>query len=121
MHEIGIARNMFNLVLEEARKVDAKKVYRIDLVIGEMTGAVGDSVRFYLDLLGKGTIAEGADVAIRTVPPMVRCRNCRMPSELERKMRWQCPHCAGNHMEIIAGRELIVKSIGVQTNGDKDS
>lgn len=121
MHEIGITKNMFNLVLEEAEKAGAKKVSRIDLVIGEMTGAVGESVQFYFDLLGKGTIVEGADVSIRMVLPMVRCRNCQMPSKLEKKTYWACPHCDDNRMQIIAGRELIVKSIGVEVDGDKDS
>ena len=121
MHEIGITRNMFNLVLEEAGKAGAQKVTRIDLVIGEMTGAIDDSVKFYFDLLSKGTIVEGAEVAIRMVPPMVRCRNCHMPSKLEKRTYWSCPHCEENGMEIISGRELIVKSIEVEAGGDKDT
>lgn len=121
MHEIGITKNMFDLVLEEAGKAGARKVSRIDLVIGEMTGAVGESVRFYFDLLSKGTIVEGAEVSIRMVPPMVRCRNCHLPSRLEKKTYWSCPHCENNRMEIIAGRELLVKSIEVAAGGDKDS
>lgn len=121
MHEIGITQNMFSLVLKEDEKAGAKKVSKIDLVIGEMIGAVGECVKFYFDFLSKGTIVEGADISIRMVPPMVLCRNCNMTSELKRRTYWTCPHCQGNSMEIIAGRELIVKSIGVGLDGIKDS
>ena len=118
MHEIGITRDMFSLVMAEAGKSGAKKVSRIDLVIGEMTGAIAESVIFYFNMLSRGTIAEGAEVAIRMVPPMVRCQNCESISKLEKKTYWSCPHCSGNEMEIIAGRELLVKSIGVELDGD---
>lgn len=121
MHEIGITRNMFELVLKEAEKADARKVSKIDLVIGEMTGALGNSVRFYFDLLSKGTIVEGAEVSIRMVPPRVLCRNCNKTSGLERRRHWKCPHCEDDRMQIIAGRELIVKSIEVEKDGNKDS
>ena len=55
---------MFDLVMEQARKAEAKRVAKINLVIGEMTGVVGDSVQFYFDFLSKGTIAEGSDADI---------------------------------------------------------
>jgi len=119
MHEIGITREMFDLVLKEAEKAGARKVDKIDLVIGEMTGAVGESVRFYFDLLSKGTIVEGAEVSIRMVSPMVMCQNCNKTSKLERKTYWTCPYCEDNRMEIIAGGELMVKSIGVEIDGDQ--
>ena len=121
MHEIGITRDMFNLVLKEAEKAGARRVDKIDLVIGEMTGVMEDSVKFYFDLLSKGTIVEGAEVSIRMIPPMVLCQNCNKTSKLERKTYWTCPHCEDNSMQIIAGRELMVKSIGVETDGDQGS
>lgn len=110
---------MFDLVLDEAEKAGAARVDRIDLVIGEMTGAMGDCVRFYFDLLSKGTIVEGAEVAIETVPPMARCRNCHEMSPLARKTYWACPHCEDKRLQIVAGRELLVKSIGVVLDGDQ--
>ena len=120
MHELGITRSMYELVLKEAEKGGARRVKRIDLVIGEMTGAMGESVRHYFDFLSQGTIVEGAEVFIEIVPAMVRCRSCNETSNLERKTYWTCPNCEGSQMEIISGRELMVKSIGVETDGDQD-
>ena len=53
MHELAITQSMFELVLEQAEKAKAKKVDKINLVIGEMTGVVGDCVQFYFNFLSQ--------------------------------------------------------------------
>jgi len=113
MHELAITQSMFDLVLEQAKKAGAKKVGKINLVIGEMTGVVGDCVQFYFDFISKGTLAEGAALSFAMVPPKARCRDCGKTFEL-REFDWACPYCQGNGMEIIAGKELFVESIEVE-------
>ena len=113
MHELAITQSMFDLVLEQAGKAGARKVSRINLVIGEMTGVVGDCVRFYFDFISKGTLAEGAALSVETVPLKARCWDCGktyQPGEFD----WDCPWCQGNSMEVIAGKELFVESIEVE-------
>jgi len=113
MHELAITQDMLNLVLEQAEKAGAKEVGKISLVIGEMTGVVGDCVQFYFNFLSQGTIAEGAALSFTMVPTMARCRVCDKPFELK-EFDWACPYCQGNSMEIIAGKELFVESIEVE-------
>jgi hydrogenase nickel incorporation protein HypA/HybF len=113
MHELAITQSMLNLVLEQAEKAGAKEVGKINLVIGEMTGVVGDCVQFYFDFISRGTIAEGAALAIKTVPTQARCRGCNKNFELK-EFDWTCPYCQGNNMEIVAGKELFVESIEVE-------
>ncbi len=113
MHELSITQDMFDLVLEQAKKAKAKKVGKINLVIGEMTGVVEQCVQFYLDFLGKGTIVEGAAVSCRIVPLKAKCRDCDETFELK-EFEWTCPHCGNNTMEITGGNELFVESIEVE-------
>jgi len=113
MHELTITQSMFDLVLEQAKKAGAKKVGKINLIIGEMTGVVGDCVQFYFDFISQGTLAEGAALSFVMVPPTARCRGCDRTFEL-REFDWVCPYCQGNNMEIIAGKELFVESIEVE-------
>ena len=75
MHELSITQSMLEIVLQQAEKAKAKKVTKINLIIGEMTGVVSDSVQFYLDILTKDTIAEGAQVSFTLVPSQGKCRN----------------------------------------------
>jgi len=113
MHELAITQSMFNLVLEQAEKAEAKKVGKINLVIGEMTGVVGDCVQFYFDFLSKGSIAEGATLSFKNIPILARCRSCDKQFELK-EFDWACPSCGNMGMEIVAGQELYVESIEVE-------
>ncbi len=112
MHELAITQSMFDIVLKQAEQAQAKKVIGINLVIGEMTGVVAQSVQFYLDFLTKGTLAEGALVNLKMIPPKAQCRNCQQTFELK-EFDWACPNCKSNGVEIIAGKELFVESIEV--------
>jgi len=113
MHELSITQSMLDLVLEEAKKVKAERVEKINLVIGEMSGIVDQCVEFYFDFLSKDTIADGAILSFRKVPMQVHCGNCGetfIPKEFD----WTCPKCQGSGSEIVAGKELYVESIEVK-------
>ena len=113
MHELAITQSMFDLILEQAKKAKAKKVGKINLVIGEMTGVVGDCVQFYFDFISQGSLAEGAVLSFVMVPPKARCRGCDKLFELK-EFDWTCPHCGGSSLQIVAGKELFVESIEVE-------
>ena len=113
MHELAITQSMFDLVLEQTEKADAKKVGKINLVIGEMTGVVGDCVQFYFDFISKGTLAEGAALSFRMIPTRAQCRSCNKLFELK-EFDWTCPDCGSNSLQIVAGKELFVESIEVE-------
>jgi len=113
MHEFAITQSMLNLVLEQAEKARAKEVKKINLVIGEMTGVVDECVQFYFDFLSKGTLADGATISFAVVTTTARCRGCGKLFEV-REFDWTCPHCRGNNIEIVAGKELFVESIEVE-------
>jgi hydrogenase nickel incorporation protein HypA/HybF len=113
MHELAITQSMFEVVLKHAEQSKAKKVTKVNLVIGEMTGVVGDCVQFYLDFLGKGTVMEGAMVTVKAVPAQAKCRTCGHTFEVK-EMEWTCPNCGGTSLEVTGGKELFVESIEVE-------
>jgi hydrogenase nickel incorporation protein HypA/HybF len=113
MHELPVTKGMLSIALEHAAKAGAKKITRINLLIGEMSGIVDDSVQFYFDFVSKDTAAEGATLSFERVPACFRCRACETtfsPSDRE----WTCPQCGELSMEIVAGREFYVDSIEVE-------
>ncbi len=113
MHELAITQSMFDLIMEQAKEAGAKKVGKINLVIGEMTGIVSNCVQFYFDFISKGTLAEGAALSFVMVPPKAQCRSCDKLFELK-EFDWTCPHCGGSSLHIVAGKELFVESIEVE-------
>jgi hydrogenase nickel incorporation protein HypA/HybF len=112
MHELTITQNILDLVLKQARESGAKRVAKINLVIGEMTGVVDRSVQFYFDLLSRNTPAQGAELNFKMVALQARCRDCARVFDFDENVS-QCPHCHGTSVEIISGNELFVESIEV--------
>ena len=113
MHELSITQSILDIVNEHARRAGARRVLSIQLVVGELTGLVDDSIQFYMDMLSPDTLAAGARLAIRRVPVRVRCRACGQEFEPQ-DLNWACPHCAAVGGEILSGREFQVESIEVE-------
>ena len=112
MHEFAITQSMLEVVLKQAAAANAEKVTGINAVIGEMTGVIEESVKFYLEMLARGTVAEGARLNVTSVPGRVKCRACGEITDL-RPFDFTCPKCGGVSLEVVGGRELFVESIEV--------
>ena len=113
MHELSITQNILDLALQKAEEAKAKEIKKINLVIGTMTGVVEDCVRFYFELLSKGTPAEKTTLAFNMVSPRAKCRACGKSFELKED-DLTCPFCHSNSLELTAGKELFVESIEVE-------
>jgi hydrogenase nickel incorporation protein HypA/HybF len=110
MHELAITQSMLDIVLGEAGKSGMDRVNRINLVVGELSGYVTDSIQFYFDFLAKDSIAEGAELCFILIEARARCRRCETDFKLP-EFDWNCPQCGSGDIEITAGRELRVESI----------
>jgi hydrogenase nickel incorporation protein HypA/HybF len=102
-----------DIVLAQAKSAEAKKVAKINLVIGEMSGVVSDCVQFYFDFLKKGNAAEEATLDFKVVPVELRCRDCQTvfhPND----SAWVCPNCGSTKLEVVHGQESYVESIEVE-------
>ena len=113
MHEASITDSLLSLALEKAGEAKAKKLTRINLVVGELAGVVPECVQFYFDAISKNTIAEGAVLFFEMKPTRIRCRKCEKeftPANHE----WSCPDCHEMSAEIVSGRECYMESTEVE-------
>ena len=117
MHELAIAEGLLKTVIEKAGEAGAHTVNRIDLVIGENSGVVDDSVSFCFELLAQDTIAAGAELVFRRVPFQLRCRQCGREFALPVDTPWTCPGCGVWDAAVTAGNEFYIESIEVDDEG----
>ena len=110
MHEAKAVQRIVSLVLDEAAKQGAAKVIRVSIKSGEWSTMDPECVRTYFEQGSKGTIAEGAEVAIESVPVRFKCSECGTSYS---PAKAQCPKCSGKTGELISGREFFVESIEV--------
>ncbi len=120
MHELAVTQSLLKLVLEHAERAEARRITRINLVIGELSGVVDDCVQFYFDFVSKGTIAESAVLSFERVISRWRCRACGEEFVLQGE-GWTCPACGTVGGEVIAGRELYVDSIEIEPQEDGEA
>jgi hydrogenase nickel incorporation protein HypA/HybF len=113
MHEYNITESMLSLAIEKAREAQAAKITRINLVLGELSGVVGECVRQYFEILGRDTIADGAALCFEMKPTLLRCRKCEKEFSLA-DHKWACPDCGEISVEIVSGRECYMESIEVE-------
>jgi len=113
VHETSITESILSLALEKAREANAERVTRINLVIGEMSGVVGECVQQYFGILRENTIAGGAVLSLEKQPAMLKCRKCAKEFSPDGE-NWQCPDCHEANVEIISGRDCYMESIEVE-------
>ena len=112
MHEMSVCESMLGVVLRHAEKNHAGKVTRINLVLGEFSTVMPESVQFYFDIISKDTVAEGASLNFRRTKLIARCEECGDEFEVV-EYDFTCPGCKGEKSEIISGREFQVESIEI--------
>ena len=66
MHELAITQSILDISLQAAQAQHAQRIRAIRLTVGPFSGVVPECVQMYLDVLAKGTIAEGAKIEART-------------------------------------------------------
>lgn len=123
MHELGITEELLSLTLRHAEQAHAVRVVRLNLVIGEFSSVVDDSIQFYWDMIAEGTIAAEAELAFRRVPGMLRCADCdaMFPHS---SFEGVCPQCGGVRVGIADGSQFQLESIeveGVDENGSHEA
>jgi len=113
MHEMGIAMQVMNIVMESLPRDEPLRVKAIHLRVGKLTAIVPQSLQFCMEMVTKDTPAEGAELKFNEVPVTVECDECGEQTVIERPP-FACGKCGSEKVEIISGREMIIESIEVE-------
>jgi hydrogenase nickel incorporation protein HypA/HybF len=109
MHELSITQSIVDIVVGEAAN---RRIRAVNLVIGELSSVMEESIRFCFGIVSKDTSAEGAQLSVRKVPLVMRCTYCSF--EFGRDSEGICPACSKSGGEMIRGREFFIESIEVE-------
>jgi hydrogenase nickel incorporation protein HypA/HybF len=111
MHELSITESILSIALGAA---GGRRVTAINLVIGDLSSFVDDSVQFYFDILSRGTAAESAVLNFQRIPGTMVCGACGLRFEAKAPLLPACPACGSGQLLVTGGRELRVESIEVE-------
>ena len=115
MHELPVTESILSIVVKHAEKHRVKRVVTVSLRIGELSDLEDEWIQRYFDYLSKGTIAEGAKLAIERSPVVLRCGDCGESFHVNfREVKEViCPQCSGKKSSLVSGREYFIKDIAV--------
>ena len=113
MHELGLTKNVIDLVAKEAEKSGFTRTLEIRMKLGEYSDVVPKYIVDLFPLASKGTVAEGAELLFERVPGRFQCRGCGYEGTVDRKKAC-CPACGGTELKMTAGREFFVDSLKVE-------
>ncbi len=133
MHELSIASEILEQVKHTAEAHGAIKVKYVTLQMGKLSHTNPEQLSFIFKVIAAGSIAEDADLVVEMVSPSLKCEcgyegaidekqileNSEFTSELLAfiEIAKECPIC-GKQAHLAGGRELIIKSIEIETEDD---
>ena len=117
MHEAAIAAPLLRLVLEETQKQAAASgplvVTHIRIKTGLLMGIEPLTLQGCFALMAEGTVADGAELQVESLPMQGRCDACGQTVSTN-KRSFGCPACASPEVSWSGGNELFIDSLNVK-------
>ena len=109
MHELALTCSIVEMADEAA---EGRRVVRLTLVIGKLSGAMAEAIRFCFDEVARGTSVEGAALAIIEPDGRARCDTCG--AEFATPDLLTFCGCGSFALTRLQGEELTIKSIELE-------
>ncbi len=114
MHELAVTQGILDVVIDVAKQNGHRRVTLIELVVGELSSIVDDSIQFYFDILSRESLAEGAKLEFRRQPATANCWDCGSQFSVAAPLVSLCPTCGGARLRVSGGQEFYVDSIEIE-------
>jgi hydrogenase nickel incorporation protein HypA/HybF len=114
MHEYSIVQSLLDLTEENAKQNNAKKVTKLEIKVGVLSGVEVELLKTAFDTFKDGTICEDAEFIVHIQPVVVRCKECNEKNELQ-KNEYSCPNCNSQNLEVLDGEEMYLMSLELET------
>jgi len=109
MHELAITRNIVAIAADAAA---GRRVTRVTVEIGKLSGVMAEAVAFCFDIVAADTSLAGATLEIRQIEGRARCRDCGNDFATA-TLFTPCP-CGSRNCDGVAGQELNIKAIELE-------
>ena len=116
MHEFSIVSSLMLIIEEQAKLHNAKKVTKVVVGIGKLSGVEPDLLKIAFDTFKEKTICEEAELVMEIEDIAIKCRDCGKETVLGERLTRKCPHCGSLNTEIVRGQDLYLKSLEMETD-----
>ena len=110
MHELSICQSLLRQAERVAAEHGSSEVTGIVVAVGPLSGVEGSLLARAFEVARAGTIAEGAELAIETMPVVVFCEACGIDTVVKPNALL-CRGCGTWRVRLRSGDELLLKSL----------
>jgi hydrogenase nickel incorporation protein HypA/HybF len=112
VHELSLCDDLLSQVVAIAAQHNAESVESITVQIGALSGVEPLLLESTFALIKVGTLAEEAELIIKTAPVIVLCSKCGTQSEAAANCLL-CKACQSHETTLLSGDELILASVAL--------
>jgi hydrogenase nickel incorporation protein HypA/HybF len=109
MHELSLALNLSDLILEHS---DGMAVKEVEIEIGSLSGVMPEAFIFCANLVLAEKFGDQVKVIIHNSTAVAECA-CGNCYELM-DMLSPCPRCGKYEREIVGGQDILLKSLQLE-------
>jgi hydrogenase nickel incorporation protein HypA/HybF len=120
MHELKIAEDLAGIVIESALKEKLVKVTKVNISFGQLVQIVPEIFETAYRECVRDTIAEESELDIEIIRVRMKCAVCGSEFNLERSI-FACATCGSADIKIVNGKEIFIKSIEGEKDGNQDN
>jgi hydrogenase nickel incorporation protein HypA/HybF len=114
MHELSVCQGLVKQLKQIAIEHHATNIEKVYLQVGPLAGIEPTLLQSAFSIASTDTLAEQAQMFIKTMPLLVRCKTCKEESEATLN-NLSCAACGDWHTELLSGDELLIERVEMQT------
>lgn len=110
MHELSLLQELIEIAAAEAKRHKARRIDRIRLTVGVLSGVEPQALRFAFPVAREGTLAAQAELELIISPVVALCAKCDnsfSPADIV----YACPACGTIASQLCTGEELILETL----------
>ncbi len=112
MHEMSLCEGMRQVIEDQARQHNVKRIKTVRVELGRFAGVEKDALSFAFDIVMRGSAAEGAKLVMMDLPGIAMCYDCAKQVQIENRLD-PCPDCGGGKLMPMGGDEMRIKDLEV--------
>lgn len=113
MHEYSIVQSLLESCEDHARANEAKKVTKVVVKIGVLSGVEPDLLKTAFDTFKEQTVCHDAEFIMNVQNIQILCNDCTTTSILE-KHEFSCPKCQSINITVMDGEDMYLMSLEME-------
>lgn len=112
MHELGMIKEIFDVMEGEMKRAGGTRVTAVSLRVGSLSDVAPDHLRESFGAYSQGTFAEGVKITIEEVQAEAECLECGRLSHPD-SLPMQCSGCGSFRSRLLRGREIFLNTLEI--------